>query len=116
MGFEMKEKLKSHIQEKYSSSEIIDVGCYSADRCDYPDIAQSIVKQHLDKSRETGSHHITILVCGSGLGISIAANKWLSQIEQKENIQRSFASCSLVHDITTAKYAKDVLGSRMIAL
>lgn len=67
-GFPLKEKLKSSLSEKY---EIIDVGTNSTESVDYPDIAQSVAKQIQNGSAEKG-----ILLCGSGVGASVAANKF----------------------------------------
>lgn len=67
-AFEMKEQVKSLLQTK--KFEVIDVGCYSNDRCDYPDYAKAAVTEIL-KNNCKG-----ILLCGSGIGISIAANRY----------------------------------------
>jgi ribose 5-phosphate isomerase B len=66
-GFIMKEALKAYLQDKF---DIEDCGCFNEDSVDYPDIAQSTCHKVL---KEEGS--LGILVCGTGIGISIAANK-----------------------------------------
>ncbi len=65
-GYDLKEKLKTH----YSSLNITDLGTDSTDSVDYPDIAQKMVNSIYSKDTELG-----ILICGTGVGISIAANR-----------------------------------------
>lgn len=67
-GFE----LKTHIMEylKNQGLELFDFGTYSEDSCDYPDIAEKVANAVADGECEKG-----ILICGTGIGISIAANK-----------------------------------------
>jgi len=50
--------------------EVTDVGTNSTDSCDYPDIAHALCEKITD-----GSHRLGILICGTGIGMSIAANK-----------------------------------------
>ncbi|MBL7789073.1 MAG: ribose 5-phosphate isomerase B [Chitinophagales bacterium] len=65
-GFELKEFLKSNFKE----IEWLDKGCYSTDSVDYPDFAHAVAN-----SIEDGETTMGILICGSGNGIAIAANK-----------------------------------------
>jgi ribose 5-phosphate isomerase B len=65
-GFSLKEFLKSN----FSKIDWLDKGCYSADSVDYPDFAHAVAN-----SIERGESSMGILICGSGNGISIAANK-----------------------------------------
>ncbi len=67
-GYELKEKIKAHLTER--GFEIVDVGAYSAESCDYPIYASRLCRGILDGKAELG-----ILVCGTGVGMSIAANK-----------------------------------------
>lgn len=67
-GFELKEFLKKHLIGK--GLEIIDKGTYSLDSVDYPDFAHAVAHAVTNKETEFG-----ILICGSGNGISMAANK-----------------------------------------
>ena len=67
-GFSLKEKLK---QKLSSNFEVIDVGTDSEASVDYPDIAQAVVNQIYDKNADKG-----ILICGSGVGACVAANKF----------------------------------------
>lgn len=67
-GYELKEHIKKYLDEK--GVEYKDFGCYDESSVDYPDIAQAVCKSIIDGESENG-----ILVCGTGIGISIAANK-----------------------------------------
>jgi len=65
-GFRLKNILKNH----FSEHEFVDVGTYSEDSCDYPDYAQLAGDKVVSGEVEAG-----IVICGTGIGISIAANK-----------------------------------------
>ena len=67
-GFELKEEIKKHLEEK--GFEIKDFGTYSTDSCDYPDYALPVAEAVAKKEFDFG-----ILICGTGIGIGIAANK-----------------------------------------
>lgn len=67
-GFEEKEKLKKILDEL--GVEYEDVGTFSTDSVDYPDFAQKV-----GEKVESGEAEQGILVCGSGIGVAIAANK-----------------------------------------
>lgn len=64
---------KSVIVQSMNDGSItwVDVGCNSDERCDYPLFAQAVAKQVQDKTVDAG-----ILLCGSGIGMSIAANRF----------------------------------------
>lgn len=67
-GFQLKESLKSYLQSQ--DHEVIDFGCDSEERCDYPDYGYKAVKAVSD-----GKVERAVLVCGSGIGICMVANK-----------------------------------------
>jgi ribose 5-phosphate isomerase B len=67
-GFEMKGVLAKHLREL--GHEVVDVGTYNADPVDYPDFAEALGKAVLDGRADRG-----VLICGSGVGASVAANK-----------------------------------------
>lgn len=69
-GFELKEVLKKYLLAK--SYKLEDVGCYSLDRVDYPDYAAKVCSG----VQKDDFKSIGIVVCGSGIGISIATNKF----------------------------------------
>ena len=66
-GYNLKEKIKDHLINKYVS--IFDLGPYKNKSVDYPDYAKRLAKQVKAKS------DVGILVCGSGTGMAISANK-----------------------------------------
>lgn len=66
-GFELKEYLKIQLGEHY---EIQDFGTHSLDSVDYPDFVHPAAT-----SVESGENELGILVCGSGQGVQITANK-----------------------------------------
>jgi len=67
-GFELKEQIKRKLQSQ--DITIDDRGTHSADSCDYPDYARLVAEQVAARQADFG-----ILVCGTGIGMSIAANK-----------------------------------------
>ncbi len=67
-GFELKEIIKEHLNKKGVETE--DVGCFDTNSVDYPDIAVKTCTKVLAGEGEFG-----ILICGTGIGISITANK-----------------------------------------
>jgi len=69
-AFELKEKVKQYLSKK-QGIELKDYGCYSEERCDYPDFAHSVAEDVQNNNCEFG-----ILMCGSGNGITMTANKW----------------------------------------
>lgn len=67
-GYEYKEQIVSHLKEK--GYECVDVGTYSTDSCDYPVIARAVTTKITTGEADRG-----ILICGTGIGMSIVANK-----------------------------------------
>ncbi|MEO8513025.1 MAG: ribose 5-phosphate isomerase B [Ignavibacteria bacterium] len=67
-GFNLKEKLKVLFSKKY---EVIDVGTFSDAMVDYPDIAEALAKAIQGGAAKKG-----IIICGSGVGACVAANKF----------------------------------------
>lgn len=67
-GFELKEHIKEYLKEK--GVEYVDYGTNSLESVDYPDygkkVAEAVVRKEVDRG---------IVICGTGIGISIAANK-----------------------------------------
>ena len=68
-GFELKEKVKSFLID--NNFEYEDLGCSSLEPVDYPDYAKLLSKKIKDKNNSKG-----ILICGTGIGISMAANRF----------------------------------------
>lgn len=67
-GFILKGEVINHLKGK--GIEFEDFGTYSAESCDYPDIAEKVTDAIVSKTCDLG-----IIICGTGIGISIAANK-----------------------------------------
>ncbi len=67
-GFEYKEMIKKYLEEK--GFEVIDKGTYSNERTDYPIYAEKVAKAVANGEADRG-----ILICGTGIGMSITANK-----------------------------------------
>ncbi len=67
-GYDLKEVVKVHLSQK--GHRIIDCGTNSDESCDYPIYAKALCKEINDGNGELG-----ILICGTGIGMSIAANK-----------------------------------------
>ncbi|CDQ19379.1 ribose 5-phosphate isomerase B [Halobacillus karajensis] len=69
-GFEFKEEIKKYV-EQTTDHLLVDYGCHSCDSVDYPDVAfdvsQAISEGKIDRA---------ILICGTGIGVAIAANKY----------------------------------------
>ncbi len=68
-GYILKEEVKNYLIDKKIS--IIDLGANSSDSVDYPDYAKKVANRIRQKKSEIG-----ILVCGSGTGMAISANKF----------------------------------------
>ena len=67
-GFEMKEAVKRHLEER--GFEVIDFGTNSLSSCDYPQFGKAAAK-----AVASGQADMGVVVCTTGIGISIAANK-----------------------------------------
>ncbi|HIG0360334.1 TPA: ribose 5-phosphate isomerase B [Clostridium sporogenes] len=67
-GLPLKNEIIKHLEGK--GIEIKDFGTYTEESCDYPDYAQNVAEKVVAKEFDFG-----ILICGTGIGISIAANK-----------------------------------------
>lgn len=86
-GFELKTELCDYLTTQFVEFE--DLGIYSSDSVDYPDIASKVCNLVNKDNNSFG-----VLICGTGVGISIAANK-------HRNIR-----AALCHDTYTAKMAR----------
>jgi ribose 5-phosphate isomerase B len=67
-GFALKEKLRLRLAEE--GHEVVDFGTNSAESCDYPDFAEPVAREVAQGRCDRG-----VLVCGTGIGMAIAANK-----------------------------------------
>lgn len=96
-GFKLKEELKKYFDEK--GIEYEDKGTFSEESVDYPDIAKAVAKDVSDKKADIG-----ILICRSGIGMSIVANKF-------KNVR-----CAVCYEEQTAKFARMHNNANMLAL
>ena len=67
-GFELKQEIINHLNER--GIDFVDYGSYDTKSVDYPEYAKKVCKSIKDKESNMG-----ILICGTGIGISITANK-----------------------------------------
>ena len=95
-GFELKNKIKHYLEQR--NFEIIDFGTNSMDSVDYPSFAKSVGNAVVNKEANFG-----ILVCGTGIGISIAANKI------------SGVRCALCTNTTMARLTREHNDANIIA-
>lgn len=96
-GFELKNELVKYLQEK--NIEVIDHGCPSIERVDYPDYAKFVCEDI-----QNGVSDYGVLVCYTGIGMSIYANKF-------KNIR-----AALVCNLDSAKLTKQHNNSNIICL
>jgi hypothetical protein len=67
-GFRLKEELRRYLET--AGYEVTDYGCHSTDPVDYPDVAIEVAT-----AVAAGTHDRAVLICGTGIGMAIAANK-----------------------------------------
>ncbi|MBQ3356998.1 MAG: ribose 5-phosphate isomerase B [Oscillospiraceae bacterium] len=96
-GLELKETIKAHLLER--GFEVEDFGTYSKDSCDYPDFARPAAEAVASGACERG-----ILVCTTGIGVSITANKVKG------------VRCALLSDLMSAKMTRQHNDTNMMAL
>lgn len=94
-------RLKSVVMEwlEKQGYEIIDFGTYNEESCDYPDFASKAAKAVVRGDCDKG-----IVICGTGIGVSITANK-IKGIR-----------CALVHDVFSAKATRQHNDTNMLAM
>lgn len=96
-AFEYKEEIKAMLTEM--GHDVEDFGCYNTDSVDYPDVAAPAAK-----SVASGKNDRGIVLCGTGIGVSITANKVKG------------VRCALVHDCFTAKTTREHNDSNILAM
>jgi ribose 5-phosphate isomerase B len=96
-GFELKQLLVQHLREK--GIDVLDLGTNSLDSVDYPDMVVP-----LTDAIRAGRARWGLLMCGTGIGISIAANR---------NLDIRAALC---HDVTTARFARQHNDANVLVL
>lgn len=96
-GYKLKEEIKKYLEEKEIKYE--DKGTYSEDSVDYPNIAKAVASEVSNKKADIG-----ILICRSGIGMSICANKF-------KNVR-----CAVCYEEQTAKFSRMHNNANMLAL
>lgn len=96
-GYKLKEEIKKYLDEKGIAYE--DKGTHSGESVDYPNIAKEVAKAVSEKKADTG-----ILICRSGIGMSICANKY-------KNVR-----CAVCYNEEIAKFSRMHNNANMLAL
>ena len=96
-GYGLKQEIIKHLEEK--GIEYKDYGCYDESPCDYPVFGKKAARAVVSGECEKG-----ILICGTGIGISIAANK-IKGIR-----------AALCHDVFSAKATREHNDANMLAM
>lgn len=96
-GFHLKEELAEHLRA--AGHEVIDCGTHSPDRVDYPDFGAAVGRAVRDGEADGG-----LCVCGSGIGIAMAANKIAG------------VRAATVHDATSARLCRQHNDANVIAI
>ena len=95
-GFELKKQIKKYFQKSYNFK---DVGTFSEKSVDYPDYGRAVGEAVVAGQAERG-----IVICGTGIGISIAANRIAG------------VRCAVCHDATSARLAREHNDANVMAL
>lgn len=95
-GVELKGKVVTVL--KQLGHTVDDVGCNGTDSVDYPDYAKKLVE------RIQGSENVGILICGTGIGMSIVANRY------------SYIRAALCHDENTAMLSREHNNANVLCL
>ncbi|MHA6250783.1 ribose 5-phosphate isomerase B [Oceanobacillus sp. CAU 1775] len=96
-AFDLKEIIKDFLAG--TEHEVVDFGCHSADAVDYPDVAFEVAEAISQGKAERG-----ILLCGTGIGVSIAANKYPG------------IRAGVAHDVYSAERAQLSNNAQIIAM
>ncbi|MBP1709025.1 MAG: ribose-5-phosphate isomerase [Deltaproteobacteria bacterium] len=96
-GYQLKDSLKKFLEER--KIEFLDVGTFSADSVDYPDFAMLAAEKVSHGDYDRG-----ILICGSGIGMCIVANKFPG------------VRAAVCHDVSAAEMSRKHNDSNMLGL
>jgi ribose 5-phosphate isomerase B len=95
-GFDLKEVLKRDLQE--AGLDVLDLGTHSTASVDYPDFGRAMAE-----AIDSGKVERGVLICGTGIGISIAANR------------NPKVRAAVVHDVTSARLTREHNDANVIA-
>lgn len=87
-GFVLRSQLADHLRA--AGHSVVDLGCATPERCDYPDFGAAV-----GRAVVSGDADLGVAVCGSGIGIAIAANKVPG------------VRAATVHDVTSARLCRE---------
>lgn len=96
-GFELKQDVIALLQEL--GHQVDDRGCYSRDSVDYPDFAKAVCDRVCNGENDRG-----ILICGTGIGMSMAANRYRD------------IRAALCHEIFTARMSREHNNANVLCL
>jgi ribose 5-phosphate isomerase B len=96
-GYDLKKIIISYLQG--AGIEVIDAGCYSGDSVDYPDFADKVCRE-----TRSGACDLGILICGTGIGMSIAANRYRD------------IRAALCHEAFTARMSREHNNANILCL
>lgn len=95
-GYELKEAIKANFADRFN---FLDLGTNSADSVDYPEYGKALARAITENKAQQG-----ILICGTGIGISIAANRFKD------------VRCALCTDVTMARLTRQHNDANVLAL
>ena len=95
-GFDLKELLKRDLEQ--AGHDVLDLGTKSTESVDYPDFGKAMAE-----AIGSGKAGRGVLVCGTGIGISIAANR------------NSKVRAAVVHDVTSARLSREHNDANVVA-
>jgi len=96
-GYNFKQTVREFLEER--EYDVEDLGCDSADSCDYPEFGKAVAEKVVADSASLG-----IVICGSGIGISIAANRVAG------------ARAALANSVELAELGRQHNGANILAL
>lgn len=96
-GFSYKQEIIKFLKEK--GLKVLDCGTYNEEKVDFPDYARTVCYKILDEEADIG-----ILICGTGIGMSIAANRY------------AYIRAALCHSEYTAEMAKAHNNSNILVM